>query len=177
MHDTFIWTTNPCFPYKPHVTVISLHHNPPVTCCVTIRRAIWVHFQVTLYSLNCTSYKLHGTDGGGWVCENSLRSWSSPQLWSWSAAITAQSNLMKMNLYHNTSKKCFINIGLIKHGFRVSGIKNNKANAHTVHLQLQCRILHVWAVTTWLAWKYRVSKQSSQIHSVFLASPRRHCLL
>jgi len=40
---------------------------------------------------------------------------------------------MKMDLYDNTRKNIFINIGLLKHGFRVSGIKKNKENAHTVH--------------------------------------------
>jgi hypothetical protein len=76
------------------------------------------------------------------VCENRLRSCSSPLFSNWSAAINARSKQMKINLYHNTRKKN-TNIGPLKHGFRVSGIKKNKENAHTVHRQLQFRILHV----------------------------------
>jgi hypothetical protein len=40
-------------------------------------------------------------------------------------------------------------------------------NAESVHLECQCRMLHVWTVIVWLAGKFQESYEPSHIQSIF----------
>ena len=54
-------------------------------------------------------------------------------------------------------KNSSVNIGLLKDGFWVMASWRLKKMIRSVHLKPQCRRLHIWTVTAWLAEKFQVS--------------------
>jgi hypothetical protein len=61
-------------------------------------------------------------------------------------------------------KKIFANLGHLKNYFFLQ----IKRRSHSVHVELQRSVFHVWTVTAWFAGKFRLFYEFSKIHSVIV---------
>ena len=102
--------------------------------------------------------------------------WALPWCKEWKK--NTQPNPQNVFLHHYVGKKVLCEYRPSEAWSPSYGLLTTEENAHGVHLGPQRKMLHVRTVTARLAGKFQVSKDSSQIHSLFVvASPGRHWFL